>query len=107
MREPSTRVTRTCDGPHGANIHHRGMNDLSDNPRENRRPVGPQEGPSSPWRLPWSEWKAAFRARIREFQEDLRGFQAQSIAGGPDASCAISTTRSAARWADAASTTAA
>jgi membrane protein len=46
------------------------MNDLSDNPRENRRPVGPQEGPSSPWRLPRSEWKAAFRASVREFQKD-------------------------------------
>jgi membrane protein len=43
---------------------------LSDDARENRPPVGPEEGPSSPWRLPRSEWKAALRASVREFQKD-------------------------------------
>jgi membrane protein len=44
---------------------------LSDNSRGNRPPAGPREGPQSPWRLPWSEWKAVFRRSVKEFQKDV------------------------------------
>jgi membrane protein len=43
---------------------------MADDGHNERPPARPEEGPSSPAKLPLSEWKAALRGSIKEFQAD-------------------------------------